>query len=298
MNLGYIEGFVQNSVTSLIRNLTDFDEIYSDTSLVKDMGCDQLDVIELIMAIEHNLNITISDDFYLQGESENACLNNSLTVKNLIDYCVDQVADSIGSKACLSVDPLPQKPNPDSRLGIKATSEIDYDKALQLFDDCAESNYIPLGISLEETYIDSERVIEYIIQNSSLDLHDAEYELEDFGDGYAVSVECTTVFNWQNDIEQVNTLEELAEELSKGFDENIEIPSDNYFDWIAYSCSPCDWYCENNSIQFAGLNCDKFVTAIKDRYGIPLNHSTISGYQGTIGMFLNNLVEYINQRLE
>ncbi len=298
MNLAYIEGFVQNTITSIIRNLLDCDEIYSDTSIATDLGCDQLDVLELIMTIEHNLNIPISDDFYIQGDGENACLNDSLTVKDLIDYCVGQVADSIGSEACLSVDPLPSKPNPDSRLGIIATSEIDYDKALRIFDECAEANYVPLGISLEEIYIDYERVIEYIVQNSSLDLHDAEFELEDFGDGFAISTECVTVFEWQNDIEQVNTLAELAAELSEGFDESIEIPSDNYFDWIAYSCSPRDWYCENNSLQIAGLDCDKFVSIIKDQYGILLNHSMISGYQGTVDMFLNELVEYINKRTE
>lgn len=51
-------------------------EITMDTDLIDDIGADSLDVVELIMALEDNYGITISD--------EDAA--NLVTVRKIVDY--------------------------------------------------------------------------------------------------------------------------------------------------------------------------------------------------------------------
>ena len=40
----------------------DEDEVTMDTNIVKDLGADSLDVVELLMALEDEYDITITDD--------------------------------------------------------------------------------------------------------------------------------------------------------------------------------------------------------------------------------------------
>ncbi len=51
-------------------------EISMDTNLIDDIGADSLDVVELIMSLEENYGITISDD-------DAASL---ITVSKIVDY--------------------------------------------------------------------------------------------------------------------------------------------------------------------------------------------------------------------
>ena len=52
------------------------DEVQSDSSFVDDLGADSLDTVELVMALEEEFDIEISDD-----EAENIS-----TVQTAIDY--------------------------------------------------------------------------------------------------------------------------------------------------------------------------------------------------------------------
>lgn len=54
----------------------DVEEIQSDSSFVDDLGADSLDTVELVMALEEEFDIEISDD-----EAENIS-----TVQSAIDY--------------------------------------------------------------------------------------------------------------------------------------------------------------------------------------------------------------------
>ena len=51
-------------------------EITMDTNLIDDIGADSLDVVELIMALEDNYGIRISDDDAV----------NLVTVRKIVDY--------------------------------------------------------------------------------------------------------------------------------------------------------------------------------------------------------------------
>ena len=51
-------------------------EITMDTNLIDDMGADSLDVVELIMSLEDNYGIRISDDD----------ATNLVTVRKIVDY--------------------------------------------------------------------------------------------------------------------------------------------------------------------------------------------------------------------
>lgn len=57
-------------------------------------GCDELDCIEIIMAIEYVLNITIDDNLFMDGKDENQKVKQSLTVKNVIDYCLNNLTEA------------------------------------------------------------------------------------------------------------------------------------------------------------------------------------------------------------
>ena len=51
-------------------------EITMDTNLIDDIGADSLDVVELIMSLEDNYGIRISDDDAV----------NLVTVRKIVDY--------------------------------------------------------------------------------------------------------------------------------------------------------------------------------------------------------------------
>ena len=69
-----IEDRVKKIVSDQLGKSTD--EIQSDSSFVDDLGADSLDTVELVMALEEEFDIEISDD-----EAENIS-----TVQTAIDY--------------------------------------------------------------------------------------------------------------------------------------------------------------------------------------------------------------------
>lgn len=176
----------------------------------------------------------------------------------------------------------------------KSTPVADYDKILTIFDQCTEAKFLPLGIYLEDTFIDADAVVEYILKNSVLKLDHTEFCLLDSGGCFDISIESAPIFCWHKDEEEIMTLEELADELSSGWSGRIEIPNENFYDWIVASCSPQEWYCENNSIRFARLNLEEFITYIEKEYGISIAPSTVSNSTTTVRTICELIVENIN----
>lgn len=93
MNKEYIRGLVQNNVEFIFKtllNLSD-EDISLDSSFAKDFGLDDLDAVEIIMDLEYTLNISIDDEFWTIPEGENTSLNPSLTIQDIIEYCVRKI---------------------------------------------------------------------------------------------------------------------------------------------------------------------------------------------------------------
>lgn len=93
MNKEYIHGLVQNNVEFVFKTLLNFSDkdISLDSSFSKDFGLDDLDAVEIIMALEYTLNISIEDEFWIIHEGKNNSLNPSLTIGDVIDYCVRKI---------------------------------------------------------------------------------------------------------------------------------------------------------------------------------------------------------------
>ena len=88
MNKEYIYGLVQNNVEFVFKTLLNFSDkdISLDSSFSKDFGLDDLDAVEIIMALEHTLKISIEDEFWIIHEGKNNSLNPLLTIGDVIDY--------------------------------------------------------------------------------------------------------------------------------------------------------------------------------------------------------------------
>ena len=73
---------VQEKVRKIIADKlsVDLDEVVPEASFVDDLGADSLDLVELIMSMEEEFDIDISDE-----EAE-----KMLTVKDAIDYIAAQ----------------------------------------------------------------------------------------------------------------------------------------------------------------------------------------------------------------
>lgn len=55
---------------------SDSEEITEDTNIMEDLGADSLDVVEILMAIEENFGVSVSDDE----------IPNLKTVRDLVEY--------------------------------------------------------------------------------------------------------------------------------------------------------------------------------------------------------------------
>jgi acyl carrier protein len=73
---------VNKKVTDIIIDHLGIDEVGSDDSLIEDLGADSLDVIEIVMSLESEFHIVISDD-----EID----DNFTTVGHLIDFIQGKV---------------------------------------------------------------------------------------------------------------------------------------------------------------------------------------------------------------
>ena len=77
---------VNNKVIEILKDKLGVDEISSDDHLIEDIGADSLDIVELVMEIEKEFGISITDD-----EVD----PNFTTVGHLIDYIQDKVNKTI-----------------------------------------------------------------------------------------------------------------------------------------------------------------------------------------------------------
>lgn len=68
---------VNNKVIEILKDKLGVDEISSDDHLIEDIGADSLDIVELVMEIEKEFGISITDD-----EVD----PNFTTVGHLIDF--------------------------------------------------------------------------------------------------------------------------------------------------------------------------------------------------------------------
>jgi len=82
---------VEERITKIICDQLEVDEkdVVPEASFVDDLGADSLDQVELIMAMEEEFGISISDE-----EAENIA-----TVKNAIEY-IEKIRDKITFKYC------------------------------------------------------------------------------------------------------------------------------------------------------------------------------------------------------
>lgn len=62
-------------------NIDDIDSIKMDSNIVTDLHADSLDVVELLMSIEDNFNITVPDEI----------ANELVTVEAIVKYIESQV---------------------------------------------------------------------------------------------------------------------------------------------------------------------------------------------------------------
>ena len=68
---------IKAKVIDTVRNLLKVEgDIQDNTSFVKDLACDSLDVVELVMALEEAFDMTIGDDD----------IYNIKTVGDIVDY--------------------------------------------------------------------------------------------------------------------------------------------------------------------------------------------------------------------
>jgi acyl carrier protein len=68
---------ITQKVVEIVRNLLKVEgEVSDNTSLVKDLACDSLDVVELIMALEEAFDMTVGDDDIYEIK----------TIGNIVDY--------------------------------------------------------------------------------------------------------------------------------------------------------------------------------------------------------------------
>lgn len=77
---------VNNQVIEILKDKLGIEEISSDDHLIEDIGADSLDIVELVMEIEKEFGISITDD-----EVD----PNFTTVGHLIDYIQDKVNKTI-----------------------------------------------------------------------------------------------------------------------------------------------------------------------------------------------------------
>ena len=62
-------------------NIDDVDSIKMDSNIVTDLHADSLDVVELLMSLEDNFNITVPDEI----------ANELVTVEAIVEYIESQV---------------------------------------------------------------------------------------------------------------------------------------------------------------------------------------------------------------
>lgn len=111
------------------------------------------------------------------------------------------------------------------------------------------------------------------------------------------------LFEFTKPIEEIQTLGDLAAELSGLTDEDGVIAFEgNEYDIIAdagsYKVDFDSFYTAHNSWEYTKIDVSKFLQTVKDSYGIQIERGAITKFYGTVEELCMSLTERINRAIE
>lgn len=292
MNRSYINSLVRNVVVKTIQctiGLENSESIYSDSSVCEDLGCDELDMMELIMNIEQVLNITIDDSFFINETC--TTINPELTVQDIIDLCADKIATALDSNEDYESS-LPTKPEQNLLPFVEHTESADEKNVMDIIKECSKAKYISADATLEEVGIDPVAVVDKALSCATLDLGQLDYyEVQESEDGSLNLVLDSEVFVSSMPFEDIETIADMVNELQEGFQASVNLEC-NLYD-IVLSVADDQFFCEENSYYSAYIDERKFLQALKEIYGIEVNKRVVADFQGTIKELCSELMKLI-----
>lgn len=93
-NMGYIHSLARNIVLDTLHRQLDIDieDIHSNSTFSKDLGCDGLDMAELVMSLEQVFDIIIEDSIIMDDDTT---INERFTVLSMINHCADKMEEEL-----------------------------------------------------------------------------------------------------------------------------------------------------------------------------------------------------------
>lgn len=93
-NMAYIHSLARNIVldTLHVQLNIDIEDIHSNSTFSKDLGCDGLDMVELVMSLEQVFGIIIEDSIYVVDDDT---INERFTVLSMINHCADKMEEEL-----------------------------------------------------------------------------------------------------------------------------------------------------------------------------------------------------------
>ena len=111
------------------------------------------------------------------------------------------------------------------------------------------------------------------------------------------------LFEFSKPIEEIQTLGELATELSELTDDDgVIVFEGNEYDIIAdagsFKVEFDSFYTIHNSWEYTKMEVSKFLQILKDSYGIQIERSAITKFNVTVEELCESLTERINRAIE
>ena len=291
MNRSYINSLARNIVVETIQRtigLESAESIYSDSSICEDFGCDELDMMELIMNIEQVLNITIDDSFFINETY--TTINPELTVQDIIDLCADKIATALDSNEDYESS-LPTKPEQNLLPFVEHTESADEKNVMDIIKECSKAKYISADATLEEVGIDPVAVVDKALSCAMLDLGQLNYEVQEGEEDSLNLVLDSEVFVSSMPFEDIETIADMVNELQEGFQASVNLEC-NLYD-IVLSVVDDQFFCEENSYYGVHIDERRFLQTLKDVYGIEIDKQVVADFQGTIKELCAELTKLI-----
>ena len=291
MNRSYINSLAQNIVVETIQRtigLESCESIYSDSSIREDLGCDELDMMELIMNIEWGLNITIDDSFFINETC--TTINPELTVQDIIDLCADKIATALDSNEDYESS-LPTKPEQNLLPFVEHTESADEKNVMDIIKECSKAKYISADATLEDTGIDPVAVVDKALSCAMLDLGQIDYEVQESEEDSLNLILDSEVFVSGVPFNDIETIADMVNELQEGFQASVNLEC-NLYD-IVLSVADDKLFCEENSYYSAYIDERRFLQTLKDAYGIEIDKQVVADFQGTIKELCSELMKLI-----